>query len=114
MERRVGCLSLKPSSPAMGTFLRVAQWNMERGLEFDAVRLPFSDARGLNSLMEDKGSKADDSERSRIRQRVSVLHDAEVIVLHDVDWGDEPHALSQITGTTPMLSIGSRLISPAL
>ena len=28
---------LKPSSPVIGKFLRVAEWNIERGLEFDAV-----------------------------------------------------------------------------
>jgi len=30
---------LKPSTSGMGPFLRVVQWNIERGLEFDAVRL---------------------------------------------------------------------------
>src|ERR1700744_6377849 len=34
----------KPTAPELGPFLRVVQWNIERGLEFDAVRLAFSDA----------------------------------------------------------------------
>ena len=78
---------LKPSSPALGTFLRIAQWNIERGLEFDAIRLAFTDPRGFNSLMEDKRSKADEAERARIRDQISTLREADVIVLNEVDWG---------------------------
>ena len=34
---------LFPDSVKLGNFLRVAQWNIDRGLEFDAIRLAFSD-----------------------------------------------------------------------
>ena len=53
-----GVMPLKPGQPQIGKILRVAQWNIERGLEFDAVRFAFSDPRQFNALMEDKGSKS--------------------------------------------------------
>ena len=54
-----GMMPLKPSDPQTGKMLRVVQWNIERGLEFDAVRFAFSDPKKFNALMEDKGSKAE-------------------------------------------------------
>src|ERR1700676_5594427 len=47
-----GRTPLKPTSAEMGSFLRVGQWNIERGLEFDAIRFAFSDPKQFNALME--------------------------------------------------------------
>jgi endonuclease/exonuclease/phosphatase family metal-dependent hydrolase len=78
---------LKPSVPAVGRILRVAQWNIERGLEFDALRLAFTDSRQFNALMEDKGSKADENERAEIRDELRALQAADLLILNEVDWG---------------------------
>jgi len=77
----------KPASPELGPFLRVVQWNIERGLEFDAVRLAFSDPNKFIALTEDKGSKINEHEVARVREQISILKDADVIVLNEVDWG---------------------------
>jgi endonuclease/exonuclease/phosphatase family metal-dependent hydrolase len=82
-----GVMPLKPSDPQTGKMLRVAQWNIERGLEFDAVRFAFSDAKKLNALMEDKGSKASEEERAKIREQIAILQQADLLVLNEVDWG---------------------------
>ncbi len=73
--------------PAVGKILRVAQWNIERGLEFDAIRLAFIDSKHFNALMEDKGSKADDKARDEIFEQLRVLQQSDLIVLNEVDWG---------------------------
>ncbi|HZS52893.1 MAG TPA: endonuclease/exonuclease/phosphatase family protein [Bryobacteraceae bacterium] len=78
---------LKPDVPAVGQILRVTQWNIERGLEFDAIRLAFTDSKRFNALMEDKGSKADDKERDEIFEQIRVLQQSDLIVLNEVDWG---------------------------
>jgi len=78
---------LKPSMPAIGKVLRVAQWNIERGLEFDAIRLAFTDSKQFNALMEDKASKADEGQRTEIREELGVLQQADLLVLNEVDWG---------------------------
>src|SRR5579872_6710828 len=71
---------LKPVSTELGKFLRVAQWNIERGLEFDAVRLAFTDPRRFTALMESKDSKASAEDRSRIADQIAVLKAADVLV----------------------------------
>lgn len=82
-----GMTPLKPSDPQAGKMLRVVQWNIERGLEFDAVRYAFTDPKKFNALMEDKGSKADDDERAKIREQIAILQQADLLVLNEVDWG---------------------------
>lgn len=82
-----GKLPKRPSTAALGPFLRVVQWNIERGLEYDAVRLALSDPKGFNGLMEDKGAKSDEHERKRISEEISMLAQADLIVLNEVDWG---------------------------
>ena len=82
-----GMMPLKPTDPQIGKMLRVVQWNIERGLEFDAVRLAFTDAKKFNALMEDKGSKASEDDRAKIREQIEVLRQADVLVLNEVDWG---------------------------
>ena len=82
-----GRLPLKPVSAQLGKYLRVAQWNIERGLEFDAVKLAFTDPRRFSALMENKDSKASPEERTRIREQIGLLKAADVVVLNEVDWG---------------------------
>lgn len=82
-----GVTPLKPNDPRMGKILRVAQWNIERGLEFDAVRYAFTDPKKFNALMEDKDSKATGEQRAKIREEMAVLQQADVVVLNEVDWG---------------------------
>jgi endonuclease/exonuclease/phosphatase family metal-dependent hydrolase len=82
-----GVRPLKPSSDQLGTFLRVAQWNIERGLEFEAVRAAFSDPQQLSALMEEKQSTASPAERAQIADQVNTLRQSDLIVLNEVDWG---------------------------
>jgi endonuclease/exonuclease/phosphatase family metal-dependent hydrolase len=73
--------------PAVGKILRVTQWNIERGLKFDAIRLAFTDSKQFNALMEDKDSKADDKERDEIFEQIRILQQSDLVVLNEVDWG---------------------------
>jgi endonuclease/exonuclease/phosphatase family metal-dependent hydrolase len=71
----------------VGAILRVAQWNIERGLEFDAIRLAFTDSKRFNALMEDKSSRVDEKEREDIFDQIRILQRSDLIVLNEVDWG---------------------------
>lgn len=82
-----GVRPMKPSAFQTGKFLRVAEWNIERGLEFDAVRLAFTDPRQFAALMEQKESKTSAEERARILDQVSILRQADLIIFNEVDWG---------------------------
>ena len=82
-----GVQPLKPATPGLGRCLIVAQWNIERGLEFDAIRLALSDSRKFSSLLENRQSKIDSDERARVLQQVETLKKADIIVLNEADWG---------------------------
>ena len=82
-----GVNPIMPSSPQLGRFLRVVEWNIERGLEFDALRLAFSDAQGFSKLMDEKGSAVSEIERAQILDQVKLLRDADLLIFNEVDWG---------------------------
>ncbi|HKS28582.1 MAG TPA: endonuclease/exonuclease/phosphatase family protein [Pyrinomonadaceae bacterium] len=82
-----GVRPLLPKTTKLGTFLRVVQWNIERGVEYDAVRLAFTDAAGFAKLIDSKDYPRGSEKRRLILQQVQLLKQADVIVLNEVDWG---------------------------
>ncbi|HET9526882.1 MAG TPA: endonuclease/exonuclease/phosphatase family protein [Pyrinomonadaceae bacterium] len=76
-----------PNTPNLGKSLRIVQWNIERGLDYDAVRAAFttpaSFAKFIDATANPRGSK----EREAILQQVALMREADVIVLNEVDWG---------------------------
>ena len=82
-----GVQPMKPGISSLGRVLRVASWNIERGLNFNAVRAALlgSDrfARFLDPKKYPRGSK----DRIEILQQAAQLRQADVIVLNEVDWG---------------------------
>ena len=71
----------------VGKSLRIVQWNIERGLEYDAVLAAFTNrttfAKFIDSTTYPRGSKA----RNTILEQVALMKDADVIVLNEADWG---------------------------
>lgn len=67
-------------------FIRVATWNIERGLEFEAVKAALTnDQRFFRRLsVTDRGSRFDLAE---ILEQAAMLSRADVIVLNEADWG---------------------------
>ncbi len=89
---KAGATPVKPSLRQVGPVLRVVQWNIERGLEFDAIRLAFTDPKAFAGLMEDSQSKADKGEKDdktiqKIHDQINLLKDADLLILNEVDWG---------------------------
>lgn len=82
-----GVAPARPSLRQVGPVLRVVQWNIERGLEFDAIRLAFTDSKKFAALLEDTKSKVDDQTLQRIRDQIGLLKDADLVILNEVDWG---------------------------
>jgi endonuclease/exonuclease/phosphatase family metal-dependent hydrolase len=82
-----GVRPLKPMVAGRGRVLRVAEWNIERGLEFDAVRDALGDCRRLVSLMEDRDPKVSAELTRKAESECEELRQADVIVLNEVDWG---------------------------
>ncbi len=82
-----GVTPLLPRAAKLGQFLRVGEWNIERGLEYDAVRLAFTDAAGFARLIDSKAYPRGGEKRRRVLQQVALLKQADVIVLNEVDFG---------------------------
>jgi len=82
-----GTRPLLPSTAKLGRFLRVVFWNVERGLEYDAIRLAFTDARGFARLIDSSAYPRGSEKRKLILEQVALLKQADVVVLNEVDFG---------------------------
>lgn len=82
-----GARPLKPNLPKLGRVLRVASWNIERGLNFDAVRAALLGPAAFARLLDRKQFPPGGKVREEILRQASLLKQADVIVLNEVDWG---------------------------
>lgn len=80
-------VSTLPKSPQLGTFVRVVQWNIERGIEYDAIKAALTDATQFARLIDPAAYPRSGKDRRQILQQVALLRQADVIVLNEVDWG---------------------------
>ncbi len=75
------------NSKELGEHLRVALWNIERGLEFEAIVAAFTNTRRFASLLSKKKFPAGSEAREKILEEANALQKADVIILNEVDWG---------------------------
>jgi len=74
-------------SPQIGEFLRVACWNIERGIEYEAIEAAFTSAERFEALLDAEEFPPGSDDRRRILEQAAMLRAADVIVLNEVDWG---------------------------
>lgn len=74
-------------SERYGEFLRVVHWNIERGLEFDAIEAVFQSEEKLLTLLDEETFPAGSEKRRAILEQAALLRRADVIVLNEVDLG---------------------------
>jgi len=74
-------------SAQLGEFLRVVHWNIERGLEFEAIEAVFKGEKELLALLDNERFPPDSKKRREILEQAALLREADVIVLNEVDWG---------------------------
>ncbi len=82
-----GVQPLLPRTPKLGRFIRVVQWNIEEGIEYQLLSAAFSDARRFAKLLDSSSYPAGSQDRKKILQQVALMKQADVIVLNEVDWG---------------------------
>ena len=82
-----GARPLKPSSPRLGRFLRVAFWNVGRGIELPLLKLAFTDPAGFAARLDAKRYPPGGEERRQVLEQAEALRQADVIVLNEADWG---------------------------
>ncbi len=74
-------------SPHTGEFLRFAFWNIERGLEYDAIEAIFADPAAFEALLDPEEYPIGSEKREQVMEEATALRMADVIVLNEVDWG---------------------------
>jgi endonuclease/exonuclease/phosphatase family metal-dependent hydrolase len=76
----------RPFVEGIGPVLRVASWNIERGLNFGLIRLALSDPDGFKKAARQLGA-LDPQKEAQIEQQLRTLRDADIVVLNEVDLG---------------------------
>jgi endonuclease/exonuclease/phosphatase family metal-dependent hydrolase len=78
----------------LGPSLRVALWNIERGLELDDIQLLLTDKDRFMARVEEERKKAKESGKhiravnlEKLPQEIELLKAADVWILNEVDWG---------------------------
>jgi endonuclease/exonuclease/phosphatase family metal-dependent hydrolase len=82
-----GTVPLKPNSNALGRSLRIAHWNIERGLEYEALETVFTDPLKFISFLDQAKYPQDSPRRAMVLEQAALLTQADIIVLNEVDWG---------------------------
>jgi endonuclease/exonuclease/phosphatase family metal-dependent hydrolase len=82
-----GIQPLLPRTPKLGTFVRIVQWNIEEGIEHEAISAALSDSRRFAKLLDSSAYPPGSQDLKKILQQVALMKQADVIVLNEVDWG---------------------------
>ncbi len=78
--------SIKSATHAQAGFLRVATWNIERGIEFDAVKAALTnDQRYFRRLPATKRNSK--FKLADVLEQAAELSRADIVILNEVDWG---------------------------
>jgi len=75
------------SDGRLGDFVRVAVWNIERGIEYEAIEAILSDEQSMISMLDPTKFPVGTVERNAIIEQARYLRAADVIVLNEADWG---------------------------
>jgi endonuclease/exonuclease/phosphatase family metal-dependent hydrolase len=82
-----GALPVRPRSEQLGRFLRVAFWNIERGLEYEIIEKAFANPSAFAGLLDREKYPEGSEKLSAVLEQAALLKDADIIVLNEVDWG---------------------------
>jgi endonuclease/exonuclease/phosphatase family metal-dependent hydrolase len=81
----------RPSVEKLGPVLRVASWNIERGLNFELIRAALTDTNEFERIAATSQNRVSaarrDARKELIESQLNDLQKADVLVLNEVDWG---------------------------
>lgn len=73
--------------PKLSNVIRVATWNIERGLEFEAVRAALTNDQGFFRRAARQWKSVDGKRLNEVLTQAKQLQQADIVVLNEVDWG---------------------------
>jgi endonuclease/exonuclease/phosphatase family metal-dependent hydrolase len=80
-----------PSSPELGPYLRAILWNIERGIQFDPIRIALSEPDKFDQVLAErkdpKTKPLTPDELKVVKQQLDLLQPADLLILNEVDYG---------------------------
>jgi endonuclease/exonuclease/phosphatase family metal-dependent hydrolase len=81
-----GMRPVRPTDGKLGPVLRVAEWNIARGVNLSEIQMSLSRSGDFERALKG-GKRADAKKLVRIKQELAVLRGADVVILNEVDLG---------------------------
>jgi endonuclease/exonuclease/phosphatase family metal-dependent hydrolase len=85
-----GIKPLRPDLKSMGASLRLVEWNIERGVELEDIKLAMTDKQAFLAKVHSEAADNKDTKRISDREllaQMDALQSADVLVLNELDWG---------------------------
>jgi endonuclease/exonuclease/phosphatase family metal-dependent hydrolase len=80
-----------PSSPELGPYLRAILWNIERGIQFDPIRIALSEPDKFDQVLAERKDPETKpltpDELKVVKQQLDLLQPADLLILNEVDYG---------------------------
>ena len=80
-----------PASPELGPYLRAILWNIERGIQFDPIRIALSEPDKFDQVLAErkdpKTKPLTPDELKVVKQQLDFLQPADLLILNEVDYG---------------------------
>lgn len=81
----------RPSSEALGPFIRATMWNIERGIEFDGIRISLTEPDKFGKYIEQKkdpkSKPLTKEELGMVNNQLNILKPTDLFILNEVDYG---------------------------
>jgi endonuclease/exonuclease/phosphatase family metal-dependent hydrolase len=81
----------RPSSEALGPFIRATMWNIERGIEFDGIRISLAEPDKFRKYIEEKkdpkSKPLTKEELGVVNNQLDILKPTDLFILNEVDYG---------------------------
>lgn len=77
----------------IGDFVRVASWNVDRGLNFDYIKLLFSSPNEMMKKISDP-----QVDKEKVKEQIEILRKSNIIILNEVDIGMPRTGYKNIAG----------------
>ena len=84
---RSGERATRLQSPELGPYLRVAQWNIERGVNLDTIKQIFSDLEAFKANIDTTKFPFGSPQYEQAILEAEILKESSIVVLNEVDLG---------------------------
>ena len=86
-----GAKPIRPSSKALGPFIRAAFWNIERGIELDSIKIALTKPDQFDKIIADRkdpeAKPLTGVEITLAKEQLAILRRSDVLILNEVDDG---------------------------